>query len=280
MKRLFAIDDQGIVNPLRAFDRFRKAAPGRARHASHNDEGDDDDDRGLTDLIPPIIAGPSVDEHKDALRERRNQQADFIAAHPSYDHSLWVFKQTNPVRRVCQALVPSAYGHRIFGRPEHPIWSRLFRLIVFLAVVASIVIAAVASPLYRRERYLRDGFVRVTWFDMSEAGIAAIFILEAVVKIIADGFIFSPNAYLLSIWNIVDFLILQTVIVNTITELVVVGGVNRTTRAFKAFRALRFITLISRLRDTFHIVFFAGFTRILDASVLMILYLIPFAVWG
>lgn len=176
--------------------------------------------------------------------------------------------------------MPPAYGHRIFGRPEHPLWSFICRGIVFLAVVASIVIAGVASPLYRKNYYERHGLIRASWFDISEAAIASIFILEAVIKVIADGFIFAPNAYLLSVWNIVDFTILLTVIVNTISELVVIGGVNRATRSLKAFRALRFITLFSRLRDTFHIVFFAGFTRILDASVLMILYLIPFAIWG
>jgi hypothetical protein len=85
---------------------------------------------------------------------------------------------------------------------------------------------------------------------------------------------------MLSVWNLVDFIILITIIINTVCSFAVVGGVSRATRAMKAFRALRLITLFSRLRDTFHAVFFAGAMRIADASILMILYLIPFAVWG
>jgi len=216
----------------------------------------------------------------DALRERRNQQADFIAAHPSFDHSLWIFKQSNPIRRFCQACVPSAYGDRIFGRKANPIFELVMRGFVLAAVVASVVVAAIATPLYRKEYYLENGVHRDTWFNLTEVALGMVLVVEAGIKIIADGFIFAPNAYLLSIWNIMDFIVLGTLMVNTTTSLIFIGGLSRVTRALKAFRALRLITLFSRLRDTLHAVLFAGALKILDASVLTILYLVPFAVWG
>jgi hypothetical protein len=107
-----------------------------------------------------------------------------------------------------------------------------------------------------------------------------VFILEAIMKIIADGFIVAPNAYLLSVWNIFDFIVLLALVVNMAGSLIIIGGVNRLTRSLRSVRALRLITLFSRLRDTLHVVLFAGFINILDASILMILYIIPFAVWG
>jgi hypothetical protein len=216
----------------------------------------------------------------DALREQRNQQADFISAHPSYDKSLWLFSQKSEVRQVCQAIVPPSYGERIYGRPAIALLSLGFRFLLFLAVIASVSVFGFATPHYRRDYYAQHGYVRTSWFEMTEMALGSLFLIEAVIKIIADGFIFAPNAYLLSTWNFVDFVILVTIIINTICSFIVVGGVSRATRALKAFRALRFITLFSRLRDTFHAVFFAGALRILDASILMILYIIPFAVWG
>jgi hypothetical protein len=233
-----------------------------------------------TDLLPPLNAGPSVDEHLDALRERRNQQADFIAAHPSFDHSLWIFKQSNPIRRFCQACVPPAYGDRIFGRKPNPVFELVMRGFVLAAVVASVVVAAIATPLYRKDYYSENGIHRDTWFNLTEVALGMVLVVEAGIKIIADGFIFAPNAYLLSIWNIMDFIVLGTLMVNTTTSLIFIGGLSRVTRALKAFRALRLITLFSRLRDTLHAVLFAGALKILDASVLTILYLVPFAVWG
>ncbi|OCF54943.1 high-affinity cell membrane calcium channel [Kwoniella mangroviensis CBS 10435] len=273
MRRLLGRDKEESPIPLRNLRRHTTP--------KFEDLDDDlDDDRGLTDLLPPLNAGPSSDEHMDALRERRNQQADFIAAHPSFDQSLWIFRQNNPIRRFCQACVQPAYGDRIFGRPAHPILQLVVKAIVFSAVVASIVIAAVASPAYRRKYYGQHGYIRGTWFDLTEVALGTVFIAEAGIKIIADGFMFAPNAYLLSLWNVLDFIILITLLINTTTSLIFIGGLSRMTRALKSFRALRLITLFSRLRDTLHAVLFAGALKILDASILMVLYLIPFAVWG
>lgn len=137
-----------------------------------------------------------------------------------------------------------------------------------------------STPIYRKWYYGTYGYIRGSWFDIAEAGLSSVFILEALMKIIADGFIFTPNAYLLSIWGIFDFLILIALLINAITSLVVIGGLNRFTRAVRGVRALRLITLFSRLRDTLHVVLFAGFINLLDASILMILYIIPFAIWG
>ncbi|KAK8858595.1 hypothetical protein IAR55_002824 [Kwoniella newhampshirensis] len=273
MLRLLGRDKDEYDIPLR---HLKRSPPTKL----DDQEGDMDDDRGLTDLLPPLNAGPSNDEHMDALRERRNQQADFIAAHPSFDQSLWLFKQSNPIRHFCQACVAPAYGERIFGRPALPILSLVIKTIVFCAVVASIVVAAIASPAYRRSYYDQHGIFRGTWFDLTEVALGTVFVMEAGIKIIADGFIFAPNAYLLSLWNVLDFIILITLLVNTTTSLIYIGGLSRVTRSLKSFRALRLITLFARLRDTLHAVLFAGALKILDASILMVLYLIPFAVWG
>ncbi len=233
-----------------------------------------------TDLLPPLNAGPSADEHMDALRERRNQQADFIAAHPSYDQSLWIFGQRNRVRQFCQACVAPAHGDRIFGRPPQPMLRLAVKVIVFCAIVASIVVASIATPSYRKNFYEEHGVYRGTWFDLAEVSLGMVYVVEAAIKIIADGFIFAPNAYLLSLWNVLDFVILITLLINTTTSLIFIGGLSRVTRSFKSFRALRLITLFSRLRDTLHAVLFAGALKIFDASILMMLYIIPFAVWG
>lgn len=140
----------------------------------------------------------------DALHERRAMQADFIAAHPSYDRPLWIFSQTNPLRQLCQRLVPPAEGERIFGRPASRTLAFTFRLAIYLAVLASIVIAAVATPIYRKRYYAEHGLIRESWFTLTEAGLVLVFVLEFVVKVVADGFVFAPNAYLHSLWNIID----------------------------------------------------------------------------
>lgn len=210
----------------------------------------------------------------------RIQQAQFIASHPSYDKSYFLFSNHNKFRRFCQSLVPSSHGDRLFGRPVSPYRYKFFQIAVFLAIVGSVVSAGIATPAYRRDYYTKYGLIRASWFSILEISLSSLFLAEFFVKTIADGLAFTPNAYVLSIWNSLDLFVLTTLLVNVITELAVIGGVSRFTRALKAFRALRLINLSSLMRDTFHAVMIAGAGRILDASILSILYIIPYAVWG
>ncbi|TKY88115.1 hypothetical protein EX895_002825 [Sporisorium graminicola] len=212
--------------------------------------------------------------------DARIQQARFIATHPSYDKSYFLFSNHNRFRRFCQSLVPSSHGERLFGRPVSPFRHKLFQIAVFLGIVGSVVSAAIATPVYRRDYYAKYGLIRASWFSILEISLSSLFLTEFLVKTIADGLAFTPNAYALSIWNSLDLFVLTTLLVNVITELAVIGGVSRFTRALKAFRALRLINLSSLMRDTFHAVMIAGAGRILDASILSILYIIPYAVWG
>ncbi|SJX65516.1 related to CCH1-Calcium channel (alpha subunit) [Sporisorium reilianum f. sp. reilianum] len=212
--------------------------------------------------------------------DARIQQARFIASHPSYDKSYFLFSNHNRFRRFCQSLVPSSHGERLFGRPVSPFRHKLFQIAVFLGIVGSVVSAAIATPVYRRDYYAKYGLIRASWFSILEISLSSLFLAEFLVKTIADGLAFTPNAYVLSIWNSLDLFVLTTLLVNVVTELAVIGGVSRFTRALKAFRALRLINLSSLMRDTFHAVMIAGAGRILDASILSIFYIIPYAVWG
>jgi hypothetical protein len=235
----------------------------------------------LTEISSAPVPVRGASEY-NALSEQRARRAITIANHPSYDKSLWIFSQNNSIRRFCQQFVPPSNGdneERMFGRPPSPLHEFCFRAVILLLVVAGIIVVAVATPIYRSAHYAQYG-TKGAWFDIAEAAFGFLLIVEFFVKIIADGFIFTPNAYLLNIWNILDGVILIAIVVNVSTSLIVVGGISRLTRALKAFRALRLITLIGWMRETFHSVIFAGARRMLDAAILAILYMIPYAVWG
>jgi hypothetical protein len=116
----------------------------------------------------PTTKGPVI----DVVHEKRKAQADFIAAHPGYDVSLFCFTQSHFLRRFCQTLVPpaigvspppsyrpsttkadvnsrAASGDRIFGRPAIPGRSFTFKLVLYATIITSITIAAVATPAVR-----------------------------------------------------------------------------------------------------------------------------------
>lgn len=216
----------------------------------------------------------------DEDRERRAKKADFIRDHPSYDKVFWVIGQKNKLRQLCQKVVRPARGERIFGTPYSPVAHPIFQLTVLLTVLGGIVVEWIATPAYRRNYFLEHGRSRGAWFDNAEAAFGFALFIEFLIKIIADGFLFTPNAYLKSIWNCLDFIVMAGVIANVTTSLIFIGGLSRFTRSLKALRVLRLITLIDKMRNTFEHLIISGALRILDAAVLALLYMIPYAVWG
>lgn len=216
----------------------------------------------------------------DILYEQRALKADFIRDHPSFDKTFWIFSQKNALRRWCQTLVQPANGERIFGTPPSMYGHPIFQFIIFLAVAGGIAVESIATPMYRRTFYAEQGLFRGAWFDVAEASFGLTLVVEFLIKVVADGFMFTPNAYILSIWNILDFIIMAGLLVNVSTSLIFIGGLSRLTRSLKALRALRLITLMHIMRVTFESLLISGASRILDAAVLAILYMIPYAVWG
>jgi hypothetical protein len=221
----------------------------------------------------------TIDIATQSLLIRRRIQKEFILDHPEYDRSVFLFWQGNPLRTFCQACVPCLYQTRLFGRPPGR-RRHILQMVVFAAVLASIVIAAIATPTYRQQYYKENGFVRSSWFELAQMTISAVFLLEAAIKIVADGFFFTPTGYLKSLWNAVDFFVMWTVLHTTIAEVALSEGVNRFTRALVAMRCLRLITMTHYMRDTFHTVLYGSVLgELFRACLIIAAYLIPWAIW-
>ncbi|KAJ6629913.1 Ion transport protein-domain-containing protein [Mycena sp. CBHHK59/15] len=275
LQRLFAGEVKSNDVPLTTLHHARNETLGGG-HAQ-----DEETERHL-ELLAAVRSEVTTtsEDINDALYERRAQKADFIRDHPSYDKTFWIFSQKNILRRTCQKMVQPASGPRIFGTPHSPVLHPLFQLTLLLIVIGGIVVESIATPVYRRNYFREHGLVRGAWFDIAESAFGLAFFAEFLIKIIADGFLFTPNAYVRSIWNVLDLVIMGGLLINVTTGLIFVGGLSRLTRSLKALRALRLITLIDRMRTTFESLIISGAMRIIDAGILAVLYMIPYAVWG
>ncbi|KAI5121745.1 hypothetical protein M0805_009034 [Coniferiporia weirii] len=274
LQRLFSGESRSNDVPLATL------RAGRRDSIGHQDPNDEELERHLEILATINADAQDTQDFNDVLYERRAQKADFIRAHPSYDKTFWIFSQKSRLRQLCQRLVQPASGDRIFGIPHSPLWHTLFQLLLLLAVVGGIIVEAIATPVYRRNFYKEHGEIRDSWFDIAETTFGLMLFVEFLIKIVADGFAFTPNAYIRSIWNWLDIFILTGILVNVTTGLIFIGGLSRFTRSLKALRALRLITLIDKMRSTFQSLIISGALRIVDAAMLAILYMIPYAVWG
>ena len=83
----------------------------------------------------------------------------------------------------------------------------------------------------------------VEFLSISDIVLSSIFALEALLKIIAYGFIFNRNiAYLKNGWNIMDFIVVSI----SLISFVISGDKLKIIKVFRLFRILRPLRVISR----------------------------------
>ncbi|KJZ71205.1 hypothetical protein HIM_09411 [Hirsutella minnesotensis 3608] len=216
-----------------------------------------------------------------ATSARRKAQREYLARHARYNDSLYIFRPKNPLRRLCQRLVGPARGIERFDgvEPNKIAWYAV-SVFIYAVVVVMVVLACVTTPLYQKEYRERHPDVFWSWFVWTDLAFAIVFTLEACIKTVADGLIWTPNAYLRSSWGIIDGVVLVTLWINVITLLVNDGAISRAVGAFKALRALRLLNVSNSARDTFHSLIIVGWWKLLGAAFISLSLLIPFAVYG
>lgn len=215
-----------------------------------------------------------------ATYTRRRAQREYLARRPMYNTSLFIFKPSNRFRRLCQRLVPPARGQERVDGVDVNSASYVFQGVIYAAIVAMVILACITTPLYQREYFETHVFGPFNWFVLTDLGFAIVFTVEAVIKVIADGFLFAPNAFFRSSWGIIDGVVLVTLWIDIITLFTNDGAVSRAVGAFKALRALRLLNVSNSARQTFHSLIIISGWKILSAAFVSIALLIPFALYG
>ncbi|KAK7416123.1 calcium channel protein [Neonectria punicea] len=216
-----------------------------------------------------------------ATSARRRAQREYLARYPTYNNALYIFKPDNRIRRLCQQVVGPARGPERFDglEPNRVAWYT-FTILIYASIVAMVVLACVTTPLYQKEYQEQHPFSIRNWYIWTDMAFAIIFSVEAVIKIIADGLFWTPNAFLRSSWGLLDAVVLITLWINVVTLLINDGAISRAIGAFKALRALRLLNVSNSARNTFHDLIIVGWWKILGAAFVSLSLLIPFAIYG
>ncbi|TVY46139.1 Calcium-channel protein [Lachnellula subtilissima] len=228
-----------------------------------------------------IDASTMAKEAVSATSQRKKAQREYLVRHPNYNNAMFIFRPRNPIRKFCQRIVgPGRGGERIDGlEPNRAVWY-VFSAFIYAAIVAMVLLACITTPLYQREYFLKHKFSVKNWFVWTDMAFTIIFTVEALIKIVADGFFWTPNAYFRSTWGLIDGVVLITFWVSVITSLTNDGAVSRAVGAVKALRALRLLNVSDSARDTFHSLIIVGGWKVISAGFVSISLLIPFAIYG
>ncbi|GFG14983.1 calcium-channel protein cch1 [Aspergillus lentulus] len=233
--------------------------------------------RAYEELDPKEMAKEVV----SAAEQRKRAQREYLMRHPNYNKSLFIFAPDNPVRRLCQRIVGPGRGHqRVEGvDPYKPVWYT-FSAFVYAAIVAMVLIACITTPIYQRNYQVQWHGEAMPWYVYTDTGFAILFTIEALIKVIADGFFWTPNAYFRGSWGFIDGIVLITLWINVGSSLFRDWGVSRAIGAFKALRALRLLNVSDSAKDTFHSVIIVGGWKVIAAALVSVSFLIPFAIYG
>ncbi|KAG0053161.1 calcium channel protein [Gryganskiella cystojenkinii] len=210
----------------------------------------------------------------------RVREEPFFSPEAFKHRSLFVFGPTNKFRRMLQRMVTPGRGFRYEGEKENVLLSRPFNLFITLAILACVIVAAITTPVWRLHQYMMPEDEQSVVVRISDYVFPAVFTIEFFIRVIADGFLFTPDAYLRTLWNQIDFFVLLTLYAPLVANLTSSQGTSRFFRSLKALRALRLINQSAYIKGTFHAVLVAGFPQLFDATMLCMALITPFAIYG
>lgn len=195
------------------------------------------------------------EENREAMKERA-----------TVARSLLIFSDRSRIRYYCKKLV----GSSVDGQAEK---RNLFNWIIMICVFVSIIMVILDEP---STRMIRKDTIRQSTYNTIEIVLSIIFIIELIIRIIADGLLLTPNAYLRNHWNQLDICV---ILLNTITIFMGTEQAPRGLSTLRSLRILRLIRYFNGIRDIFVSLFYS-FPLMLDALIFTLLVLIPFAVYG
>ncbi|XP_034096054.1 voltage-dependent N-type calcium channel subunit alpha-1B-like isoform X2 [Gymnodraco acuticeps] len=170
--------------------------------------------------------------------------------------SMFVFGQTNPVRRLCHYVVNLRY----------------FEMCILLVITMSSIALAAEDPVQANAP--RNNVLK--YLDYVFTGV---FTFEMVIKMIDLGLILHPGAYFRDLWNILDFIVVSGALVAFACSGTKGKDINtiKSLRVLRVLRPLKTIKRLPKLKAVFDCVV-NSLKNVLNILIVYMLFMFIFAV--
>ncbi|KAI9312156.1 Ion transport protein-domain-containing protein [Dichotomocladium elegans] len=200
----------------------------------------------------------------ELIVQEENREAQ-VADMPS-SKSLFIFSPNNRFRLFCKSLA----GSTADGRSER---QNIFNWLIMACVLASTFMVIFDEP---STRIMRQDSFHQSVYGTVDLALTIIFVTEIGIRVVADGFILPPNAFLRNPWNRLDFTVVFLNLAATFTES---SDITRVLGTVRSLRILRLIRYFSGMRDVF-IDLFHAFPYMMDSLLLVFLVMVFFSIYG
>ncbi|KAG0044626.1 calcium channel protein [Gryganskiella cystojenkinii] len=218
------------------------------------------------------------EDYRNSLKDKAAKDDDqthtreFLEAHPMYDRSLFLLPSNNRFRQWCKQVVGPRTGRQL-------VTMNRFNWFIFACILLSIAIVIADDPVDRMAAMMTGDTRRQDILHDIDHVVTVIFVAEQGLRILADGFLFTPTAYLRDLWNFLDFFIVLMSCVMSFAEIDHLYSVSRAIRALSCLRVLRIVRYFDGVSAMFRAIAKA-LPRMIIAMVLTALLFWPFAIYG
>ncbi|XP_061588385.1 voltage-dependent R-type calcium channel subunit alpha-1E-like [Cololabis saira] len=178
----------------------------------------------LLELTPMTVNSKELESYQSDEMEEEDETEDEeppIPPKPVAPDSMFIFKASNPIRRICHYVVTMRY----------------FEMTILLVIVASSIALAAEDPVCTnsdRNKVLR-------YFDYVFTGV---FTFEMIIKMIDQGLILHDGSYFRDMWNLLDFI----VVVGALIAFALTNNKGRDIKTIKSLRVLRVLRPLKTIK--------------------------------
>ncbi|XP_054870114.1 voltage-dependent R-type calcium channel subunit alpha-1E-like isoform X5 [Amphiprion ocellaris] len=178
----------------------------------------------LLELTPMTVNSKELEAYQsdpNDQEEETEEEEPHIPPKPVAPDSMFIFKASNPIRRICHYVVTLRY----------------FEMTILLVIVASSIALAAEDPVCTnsdRNKVLR-------YFDYVFTGV---FTFEMIIKMIDQGLILHDGSYFRDMWNILDFI----VVVGALIAFALTNNKGRDIKTIKSLRVLRVLRPLKTIK--------------------------------
>uniref|UniRef100_A0A8C9X0N0 Calcium voltage-gated channel subunit alpha1 E n=1 Tax=Sander lucioperca TaxID=283035 RepID=A0A8C9X0N0_SANLU len=161
------------------------------------------------------------EDEEEEQEQEEDEEEPPIPPKPVAPDSMFIFKASNPIRRICHYMVTMRY----------------FEMTILLVIVASSIALAAEDPVCTnsdRNKVLR-------YFDYVFTGV---FTFEMIIKMIDQGLILHDGSYFRDMWNILDFI----VVVGALIAFALTNNKGRDIKTIKSLRVLRVLRPLKTIK--------------------------------
>ncbi|KAH8553006.1 Ion transport protein-domain-containing protein [Umbelopsis sp. PMI_123] len=205
----------------------------------------------------------------DFTANLEKEYKDIADENQSKVRTLIFFAENSKIRHVCRRIVGSS------SDPEAE-KKNLYNWFIFTCIVVSVILMAIDDPVLRFEQ---RPLISYDDFFVVEVILLAIFVIDILIRIIADGLLVLPTSYLRNNWNVFDLIV---VLIQVVAMFVPLIGSGRAVPLIESMRGLRLFRIV-RYFEGMRLMFLDllhGIPSIICAGALMLVMYIPFALYA